>query len=113
MKLTKFISEVPSDLFKNASNEIDSIDWESLDDGRTKRTIAFATSKSIQIRIHKQPKVMLDNVHDWGKIVDTEDHPLHVRMYPNSLKLAHWILLFVKVISLTLLANLQKSRSNS
>lgn len=92
MKLTKFICPVPTQLIELANREIDTIDWDNLDDGRTKRTIAFASSKSVQIRIHKQPSVMLDNVHDWGRIVETVDHPIHSKMYCNILKVSQWAL---------------------
>tara|TARA_B110000503_G_C7103663_1_gene394967 strand:+ start:384 stop:974 length:591 start_codon:yes stop_codon:yes gene_type:complete len=92
MKLTKFICPVPNKLTGLVTSEIDTIDWDKLDDGRTKRTVAFASSKSVQIRIHKQPTVMLDNVHDWGEIVETVDHPIHSRMYRNILEVSQWVL---------------------
>ncbi len=79
-------------MLNDAVSEIDKINWDSIDDGRSKRTIAFASSKTIQIRIHKQPKQLYSNVHDWGNIVETENHPIHFKIFPNVINLANWVL---------------------
>ena len=89
--IIKYVDVAPDYLLADAINEINSIDWKAIDDGRTKRTPAFASSTSIQIRIHKQPEQMHSNVHEWGKIVETTDHPVHIKKFPKVILLADWI----------------------
>lgn len=74
-----------------AIDEMNKINWQLINDERSNRTTAFSSSTSVQIRIHKQPKVMYKDVHEWGKIVETVDHPINVRRFPNTLLLAEWI----------------------
>jgi len=98
--ITRLIDKIPNDVFKIAQNEISNIDWDLINDGRTTRTIAFADSKSLQIRISKQPAVLLENVHDWGKIVETVNHPVHYHKFPGINKLSEWVLQRVNGVKL-------------
>lgn len=87
----KHISIAPEHLLKPSIEEINKINWNLIKDERSKRTPVFSSSTSVQIRIHKQPAKMFKDVHEWGKIVETVDHPINVKRFPNTLLLAEWI----------------------
>lgn len=89
--LIKLISKVPEDLFKNAKREIDAIEWNSIIDERSSRSIAFSSSKSVQIRIHKQPTSPLNDIHKWGEIVETVNHPKNYKNFSSTIILSNWV----------------------
>ena len=108
--LVKKLCEVPDSIFDLAQYEIKAIDWNSIDDNRSKLKV-FYTSKSVHLRTYNLQKGQLppENAIDWAYIVDTAENMNETPKYPNVMNLVNWVYDTVKGIRLgrVLIANVE------
>lgn len=90
--LIKILKEVPDNLFSQAQNEINNIDFETIVDSRSNNTV-FKTSTAIHLRTHKIPteEPIPKTIEQWSMITECANHPKYYNQFPNIINLCHWI----------------------
>jgi hypothetical protein len=90
--LTRIIKEVPDNLFFAAKQEIDQINFDQIQDPRSKASV-FNSSTAIHLRIHKPPTdgPMPASINEWSVITECVDHPVNYDRFPQTIKLSEWI----------------------
>jgi hypothetical protein len=90
--LVQHIKEVPDEIFLEAKEEIDAIDFKSIIDPRAKSEV-FNTSTAIHLRVHKPPtdKPLPKTIDEWSVITECVNHSINYVKYPKVINLCKWI----------------------
>lgn len=99
--LIRTIGPVPDEIFRPALDEINCIDWQSVQDPSRRGNAVFATSTSIHLRRHQVGnRPMPKTIEEWSVIVECEDNPQYKDKFPSVRQLAHWMYQQVNGIAL-------------
>jgi hypothetical protein len=90
--LVKIIQEVPDTIFNPALEEINKIDWASVQDPSRAGRAVFATSTSIHVRRHAVgTRPYPRTIEEWSMICECEDNPLVAGQFMAVRALANWM----------------------
>lgn len=99
--LVKHLSQVPTEIFNPALEEIEKINWSDIQDPSRRNNLVFSTSTSIHVRRHRVPNGPLPkSIEEWSMITECEDAPQYQGQFLAVRQLADWMVQEVNGVAL-------------